>query len=129
MENELTITTERVDDFILLLEVMKQMGLPEILDRHLPRHWLEEGMSWGWVTCIWLAHIVSQGDHRKVTVREWVTQAQYTLEQVTGLTIRDTDFTDDRLSIVLRHLSEPEYWQAIEADLGPQTVQVYELAR
>jgi transposase len=84
MENELTITTERIDDFVLLLEMMKQMGLPEILDRHLARHWLEEGMSWGWVACIWLAHIVSQGDHRKVTVREWVAQAQYTLEQVTG---------------------------------------------
>ncbi len=129
MENELTITTERIDDFVLLLEVMKQMGLPEILDRHLTRHPLEEGMSWGWVTCIWLAHIVSQGDHRKVTVREWVAQAQYTLEQVTGLTIRDTDFTDDRLSIVLRHLSKPEYWQAIEADLGAQTVRVYALER
>jgi transposase len=129
MEKELTITTERIDDFVLLLEMMKQMGLPEILDRHLARHWLEEGMSWGWVACIWLAHIVSQGDHRKVTVREWVAQAQYTLEQVTGLTIRDTDFTDDRLSIVLRHLSDAACWQAIEADLGAQTVQVYALER
>lgn len=129
MGNELTITTEQIDDFVLLLEVMKQMGLPEIVDRHLPRHWLEEGMSWGWVTCIWIAHIVSQGDHRKVTVRAWVAQAQYTLEQVTGLTIRDTDFTDDRLSIVLRHLSEAEYWQELEADLGAQTVRVYALER
>jgi transposase len=129
MENKLTITTEQLDDVVLLLAMMKQMGLPEILDRHLPRHWLEEGMSWGWVSCIWLAHIVSQGDHRKVTVRKWVAQAQYTLEHVTGLTIRDTDFTDDRLGIVLRHLSVQQYWQAIEADLGTRTVRVYDLKR
>lgn len=127
MENDLTITTERVDDFVLLLEMMKQMGLPEILDRQIARHWLEEGMSWGWVACIWLAHIISQGDHRKLTVREWVGQARYTLKQVTGLTIRDTDFTDDRLSILLRHLSAPACWQAIETELGAHMVQVYDL--
>lgn len=70
-----------------------------------------------------------EGDHRKVTVCVWVKQAQYTLEQVTGLTIRDTDFTDDRLSLVLRHLSDPACWHAIEAELNAQVVQVYELER
>src|SRR3970040_2656630 len=104
METELTITTERVDDFVLLIEMMVRLGLPEILDRHIPRHWLQEGLSWGWVATIWLAHILSQGDHRKLTVRDWVRQAHNTLERVTGLSIRDTDFTDDRLTIVLREL-------------------------
>ena len=84
-------------------------------------------MSWGWVACIWLAHIISQGDHRKLTVREWGGQAQNTLEQVTGLRIRDTDFTDDRLGILLRHLSDPVRWQAVEAELGAHMVQVYDL--
>jgi transposase len=70
MTSELTVTVERVDDFVLLIQVMMRLGLPGILDRDIPRHWLQEGLSWGWVATIWLAHIVSQGDHRKLTVRD-----------------------------------------------------------
>jgi len=127
MANELTLTTERIDDFVLLIHVMLQLDLPGILDRHIPRHWFQEGLSWGWVTTIWLAHIVSQGDHRKLTVRDWVAQAHDTLERASGHTIRDTDFTDDRLTIVLRELSKPAYWHAIECDLGQTTIRVYHL--
>src|SRR5256714_2903503 len=122
MKEELQITNERIDDFVVLLTLMQQMDLPGILDRHLPRHWLQQGLSWGWTASIWLAHIVSQGDHRKLTVREWVRQAHSTLEQVTGLDIRETDFTDDRLTIVLRHLSDAARWQATPQELGQQRV-------
>jgi len=127
MREELSITTERIDDFVVLLKLMQQMDLPSILDRHLPRHWLQQGLSWGWTASIWLAHIISQGDHRKLTVRDWVRQAHSTLEQVTGLDIRETDFTDDRLTIVLRHLSDQQRWQAIEQELGEHLVRVYAL--
>ena len=34
MNTELTITTERIDDFPLLLAVMQRLGLPEILERY-----------------------------------------------------------------------------------------------
>src|SRR5207253_8494005 len=127
MREELHITTERIDDFVLLLAMMQQMDLPGILDRQIPRHWLQQGLSWGWTASIWLAHIVSQGDHRKLTVHDWVRQAHSTLEQVTGLDIRETDFTDDRLTIVLRQLAEEQRWQGIERALGEHLVRVYEL--
>ena len=127
MSTDLTILTERIDDFVLLIQVMLRLNLPTLLDCHLPRHWLQEGLSWGWVATIWLAHIVSQGDHRKLTVRDWVRQAHDTLERVTGQDIRDTDFTDDRLTIVLRELSQPTTWQAIERELGQTTLRVYDL--
>src|SRR5437588_9827618 len=127
MKEDMHIQTERIDDFVVLLALMQQMGLPELLDRHLARHRLQQGLSWGWTASIWLAHIISQGDHRKVTVRDWVRQAHSTLEQVTGLDIRETDFTDDRLTIVLRHLSDEARWQAIEQELGEHLVRVYEL--
>lgn len=127
MNTELNITTERIDDFVLLLQVMMRLNLPAILDRHLPRHWLQQGLSWGWVTTIWLAHIISQGDHRKLSVRDWVRQAQNTLEKVTGLSLRETDFTDDRLTIVLRELSRAAYWHAIEQELGQNTIRAYDL--
>ncbi|EKE96965.1 hypothetical protein FDUTEX481_06108 [Tolypothrix sp. PCC 7601] len=41
------IISERIDDVVLLLEVMKKMGLPEILNQNLPRHWKQEGLDWG----------------------------------------------------------------------------------
>lgn len=124
---ELTIQNERIDDFVLLLEVVKRLGLPAILDHHLARHGLQQGLSWGWLATIWLAHMLSQGDHRKLTVRDWVRQAHETLERVSGLDIRETDFTDDRLTLLLRHLSRPETWHAIEHELGQSIVRVYDL--
>src|SRR3989440_1732785 len=127
MKEELQIHSERIDDFVVLLALIQQMNLPAVLDHHLPRHWLQQGLSWGWTASIWLAHIISQGDHRKLTVRDWVRQAHSTLEQVTGLDIRETDFTDDRLTIVLRHLSDAARWQAIEQELGQHLVRVYAL--
>jgi transposase len=107
MATELTLTTERTDDFGLLTHAMLRLILPEILDRHIPRHWFQAGLSWGWVATIWLAHIVSQGDHRKLTVRDGVRQAHDLLERVTGQSIRDTDFTDDRLTIAVGARVEP----------------------
>jgi transposase len=129
MKEDVQITTERIDDFVVLLALIQQMELPAIMDRHLPRHWLQQGLSWGWTASIWLAHIVSQGDHRKLTVRDWVRQAHSTLEQITGLDIRETDFTDDRLTIVLRHLSKATRWHALEQELGQHLVRVYDLGQ
>lgn len=84
MTPELSITTERIDDFPLLLATMQQIGLPEILDRHLTRHGLQRGLSWGWIGTIWLAHILSQGDHRKLPVQAWTRQARETIVRIAG---------------------------------------------
>lgn len=127
MANQLTVTTERIDDVVLLLHVMLQIGLPKLLNRHLPRHWKQEGLDWGWVIVIWLAYILSEGDHRKVVVRDWVKQRQTMLEQVCGLQLRETDFTDDRLAIVLSKFSEISTWQEIETELSRQTIAIYRL--
>jgi transposase len=125
---ELTVTTERIDDFPLLLGTMQRLGLPAILDRHLMRHGLQQGLSWGWIATIWLAHILSQGDHRKQPVQAWVRQARETIVEITGLSdLTEMDFTDDRLTIVLRRLSEAATWDAIETELGQNMVRVYDL--
>ena len=127
MENQLTVITERIDDVVLLLHVMIKMGLPELLNDHLPRHWKQEGLDWGWVIVVWLAYILSEGDHRKVVVREWVKQQSTMIEQVCGLLLRETDFTDDRLGIVLSELSLASTWQVIETELSRQTIRIYRL--
>jgi transposase len=128
MKTELTITTERIDDFPLLLATMQRLSLPAILDRHLLRHGLQQGLSWGWIATIWLAHILSQGDHRKLPVQAWVRQAGATILRITGLAaLTELDFTDDRLALVLGRLSRPATWAAIETELGRNILRVYDL--
>ena len=127
MSIDLTVITERIDDFPLLLSVMLRLGLPDIFDHHLGRHGLHQGLSWGWIATIWLAHMMTQGDHRKQPVQAWVKQAQETIRIVTGQQVRELDFTDDRLTLLLRRLSKPSTWQAVETELGRNILRVYKL--
>jgi transposase len=127
MTTEPIITSERVDDFPLLLAVMLQLGLPDILDHHLKRHGLQQGLSWGWIASIWLAHLLTESNHRKQPVQAWVKQAHATIERITGQTVRDLDFTDDRLTLLLRRLSKLDIWQAIEKELSQNIIRVYDL--
>jgi transposase len=127
MNPEIAITTERIDDFPLLLEVMIRLGLPGLIDQRLKRHGLHQGLSWGWITAIWLAHILTESDHRKLPVQAWIRQAGETIERITGMKVSELDFTDDRLTLLLRRLSKPTTWQAIETELGRNILRVYEL--
>ena len=122
------IITERVDDIPLLLEQMQRMGLPTLLDTHFPTHGNWTGLSLGWVTTIWLSSILSRGDHRMVHVEPWVAQRLWTLGGTTGQAVTRVDFTDDRLEIVLRHLSHDARWGAFESALNQHTVRVYDLS-
>ena len=106
---------------------MQRWDLPVIMDNYLRRHGLHQGLSWGWIVTIWLAHILCQSNPRKQPVQSWERQAHETIERVTGMQVSELDFTDDRLTLLLRRLSKPETWQAIETDLGRSILRVYEL--
>lgn len=64
MSGELTITTEQVDDFPVLIAQMEHMTVPDLLDRCFPVHGNWQGLSLGWIGSSWLGHIVSVGNHR-----------------------------------------------------------------
>src|SRR5216683_3272054 len=122
------IITERVDDIPLLLEQMQQMSLPTLFDDHFPTHGNWTGLSVGWVSTIWLSSMLSRGDHRMVHVEPWVAKRLWTLGVTTGQAVKRVDFTDDRLEIVLRRLSEDTRWAAFESALNQYTVRVYDLS-
>src|SRR5882672_6365363 len=126
-QSDLVIITERVDDVALLIGQMITMGFPEVLDRHIPRHWTQRGLSWGWTAVIWLAYIVTEGDHRKVSVETYLKGMHHTLSHLTAQVIEPLDFSDDRLSHLLQHLSQPAYWYQIEHDLNARSIEVYPL--
>src|SRR5438876_6193352 len=127
--NDLVIITERVDDVALLIGQMVKMGLPEVLDRHIPRHWTQRRISWGWTAVIWLAYIVTEGDHRKVSVETYLKGMHHTLSRLTAQVIEPLDFSDDRLSHLLKHLSKATYWHQIEHELNARSIAVYDLSQ
>jgi transposase len=47
MEGSVAVETERIDDVVLLLAMMKQMGLLEVLNRHLLCHENQTGLDHG----------------------------------------------------------------------------------
>ncbi len=126
-KSELVIITERVDDVALLIGQMVKMGLPEVLDRHIPRRWNQRGISWGWTAVIWLAYILTEGDHRKVSVETYIKGMKHTLSQLSAQAVEPLDFSDDRLGYLLKHLSKKTYWHKIEHDLNARSIEVYEL--
>ena len=54
----------------------------------------------------WLAYILTEGDHRKVSVEGYIQGMQETLSQLTSQAIDTLDFSDDRLAHLLKHLSK-----------------------
>jgi transposase len=126
-QSDLVMITERVDDVALLIGQMVKMGLPEVVDRHIPRHWTQRGRSWGWTAVIWLASIVTEGDHRKVSVETYLKGMHHTLSALTAQGIEPLDFSDDRLSHLLTHLSKAAYWHQIEHDLNARSIEVHAL--
>src|SRR3954469_15817216 len=123
----LELTHERVDDVPLLLGFLIKLKLPEVLDRHYPAHPLHQGLSNGWLITAWIAYILSRADHRKSPVQDWAQGLQHTLEATIGQAIRPVDFSDDRLTLVLKRLDADSAWDSLEDDLWHAHCDVYAL--
>jgi transposase len=127
MAETLKITTERVDDIPLLLAQLERMGVRSLLDEHFPTHGNWVGLSLGWVTVIWLTHILSEANHRLNHVEPWAEQRLHTLRSCTGQPVHPLDLSDDRLAGVLEALSHNAPWQAFEGAFTQQLLRVYAL--
>src|SRR5437899_10616665 len=101
MTEQLTVTTERVDDIPILLAQSDDMGIAELLDEYFKPHGNWEGTSLGWTTAVWLVHILSEGDHRMNQVQPWVAHRLQTLHSGTSQAVQDRSWSDERLAIVL----------------------------
>lgn len=127
MTEALTITTERVDDTPVLAANIEKMGIAKLMDEHFLPHGNWGGISLGRVCCGWLAHILSEADHRMNHVQPWAEKRRETLRGCFGEEVSAQDFTDDRLEIALDALSEDESWAEFETALNRRTVRVYDL--
>ena len=127
MTEQLTVTIERVDDIPVLLDSMERLGLAELVDQHFVPHGNWQGLSPGQVLTGWLAHILSEADHRLNQVQDWAAQRLETLRGCLGVDLRPLDFTDDRLAIGLDLLSDDADWAQFETALNQRTLRVYDL--
>src|SRR2546426_10857667 len=125
MKEALSIETERMDDIPLLITHMQRMKVAELLDKHIPTHGQRKGLSVGELSIVWLAHILSQADHRMNRVQEWAMRRLDTLRGCGMNALQAQDLTDDRLADILRLLSDDAHWQACEQELMGQLGPVY----
>src|SRR5512145_2120926 len=116
------IITERVDDMPLLIAQMPRLCLPTLCDTHFPTPGNWTGLSWGWVSTLWLSSMLSRGDHRMEHVEPWGVKRLSTLGVTTGQAVKRVDFADDRLEIVLRRLREDTRWAVFTSALKQHTV-------
>jgi transposase len=127
MSETLSITTERVDDIPLVITQLRRMNVPSLLDQYFRPHGNWQGLSPGWVTTVWLAHVLSEADHRLNHVQAWTEKRLLTLQRCTQQPVQPLDFTDDRLASILRWLSNDTHWISFERELTRNLVRVYDL--
>ena len=127
MAEKLALISERVDDIPLLLAQLERMGVQPLLDEHFPTHGNWVGLSLGWVSVIWLTHILSEANHRLNHVEPWAEQRRHTLHHCTGQAVHPLDLGDDRLAGVLEAVSDDAGWAAFEGALNRQLLRVYDL--
>ncbi len=127
MSEGLSITTEQVDDFPVLMAQMKHMGIADLLNGQFPVHGNWQGLSLGSTATGWLGHILSVGDHRLNHVQPWVERNPQTVQRSIGQAVTGLDFSDDRLESVLDALGGDENWRVFEAELNQRTLRVYDL--
>ena len=76
---------------------------------------------------MWLAFILSEGDHRLYRVEPWVKEHPRTLRRCIGIKVSPRDLTDDRLAPILDYLCVAERWGACERALTASVLRVYDL--
>jgi transposase len=127
MNEQLTITTERVDDIPILTASAQKLGVPELLDEHFAPHGNWDGLRPGNMLTGWLTHILSEADHRLNRVQDWAAKRLATLRGCLSSEVEALDFSDDRLAAGLDLLSDDERWASFEAALNQRSLRVYDL--
>jgi transposase len=121
------VQVERVDDIPVIFGHLQKMHIQAVIDQVIEIHGNWKGLSPGWLITIWLVHILSEHNHNMDRVQEWVAKRLQVLGALTGQALTELDFSDDRLALCLRKLSQVDTWQQIEAQLGGHLVRVYRL--
>ena len=123
-------TSERIDDLPVLIYWLKRMQVDVIIDQVLgPPHGNWEGLSYGEVALVFVAYVLMRCTHFLSPMQSWASTHLVSLSQTLGKPVREADFTDDRLGVVLSHLGDDatQPGEQIERALGQHLVRAYTL--
>src|SRR5437870_13872380 len=98
MSITITATHERVDDIPAIIVHLKNMRVAELLDTHFQPNGNWQGLSLGGPPVVWLAFILSEGDHRLYRVEPWVPDHQPTRSRCLGRKPTPRGLTTHRLA-------------------------------
>jgi hypothetical protein len=122
-----TLIRARVDDTPLVLAQLERLGVQPLRDEPFATHGNGVGLRLGWVTVIWVTHILSQADHRLNHVAPWAELRLHPRRGGTGQPVPPLDVSDDRLAAVLGAVSDETRGGPGEGALTPPLRCVYDL--
>jgi len=126
MSKQIPATHERVDDIPASIASLKTRRVADFLANHFPPNGNGQGLSLGKTTVVWVAFILSEGDHRLYRVAPWGTTHQRTLRRCLGSEVKPRELTDDRWATTLDSLSVAERWGAFARALTQSRRRVYD---
>lgn len=126
-EQQFDVQIEAVEDIPVLIAKLERMKVQKLADQHFKPHGNWRGCSVGQMVLVWLAYILTTGDHRLSHLQEWVESKKNTLSACLKTKIRAEDFSDDRLEIMLDMFGDDENWRLYDCDMTQGIVRVYDL--
>lgn len=106
------------------------MQVDVIIDEVLgPAHGNWEGLSYGEVALVFVAYVLMCCTHFLSPMQAWASKHLVSLSQALNKPVREADFTDDRLGVVLSRLGDDatQSGEQLELKLGQHLVRAYEL--
>lgn len=123
----MNIKHELIADIPLIIEFCKRLNLQFIIDKHLPTHGNQDGLSNGQLAIGWIAHILTQNNHCKAPVAEWQKTHKMILQALLEKEISDTDFEDSRLGRLLEKFAHDTMWHGLEESFYKDSFSILEL--
>ena len=123
-------TSERIDNLPVVIDWLKRMEVDVIIDRVLgPAHGNWAGLSYGEVALVFVAYVVMCCTHFLSPMQVWASKHLVSLSHALGKPVREADFTDDRLGVILSRLGDAATHpgEQIEQALGRHLVRAYAL--
>ena len=96
------------------------------MDEHGPTHGHGVGLSVGWVSVLWVTHLLSAGDHRLKHVAPWAAQRLHPLRTCTGQPVHPLERAADRLAGVLEAWRDETRGSACAGALQQHARRVYD---
>lgn len=122
------ISQEELSDLPVISHFIKESGIASALNRHFKVHGNWSAPSFGDLVSCFLLYMISECDHRLYALEDWGTRHSGFLSQFLGVESFEGRFLhDDRLGLILEHLSDTERFESFMADHNSHQIRLYKL--